>query len=152
MHIRAGIFPSGIREGHEEKQPTAGEWKKTIECALDRSKALGVTGPIILVTDSMQCKRWVSKRYDRVLTSSVSPLHIAMDTNSWNDAMMTEEKTKHYQSVLANTAELALLSDAAVVVMSQSGFSCVGVWLGGLSANDTIYCLTSCSKKLVFPS
>ena len=153
VHIRAGIFPSGIREGHEEKQPTAGEWKKTIECALDRSKALGVTGPIILVTDSTQCKQWVSKRYGkRVLTSSVSPLHIAKDTNSWNDAIMTEEKTKHYHSVLANTAELALLSDAAVVVMSQSGFSWVGVWLGGLSANDTICCLTSCSKKLVFPS
>ena len=152
VHIRAGIFPSGLSETVYAHTATVDAWEKAIECAIKRSKALGVTGALILVSDSMPCKQWVSKNYgNSVLTSSVSPIHIAIDTNYWNDQTTMEEKTKRYQSVLATTAELALLSDAAVIAMSQSGYSWVGIWLGGLSTNDTICCYPSCSKQIVFP-
>ena len=152
VHIRAGIFPSGLSETVYAHTATVDAWEKAIECAINRSKALDVTGALILVSDSMPCKQWVSKNYgNRVLTSSVSPIHIAVDTNSWNDQTTMEEKTKRYQSVLATTAELALLSDAAVVAMSQSGFSWVGIGLGGLSTNDIICCYQSCSKQIFYP-
>ena len=146
VHIRTGMFPSGLTESAGRLQTSVSAWERNIKCALYRSKVLGVTGPLVLITDSMQCKQWVREKYGKqVLSSSVSALHIAIDTKSRSD-LTTEENVRRYHSVLDTTAEMALLSDAAVVVMAASGFSRVGTWLGGLSSDVKICCNKPCAN------
>ena len=87
-----------------------------------------------------------------MLTSDIAPLHIAVDTTSWSAQASVEEKIEHYRSVLANTAELALMSDATVVVMAHSGFSRISAWLGGFPIDDRLCCYSNeCGYKLVYP-
>ena len=155
VHIRSGMFASGVNESHvipHLKSDNELEWE--IECAMNKSKALGVTAPIVVISDSMLRKQWAKKRYgNRVAISSIAPLHIAKDTNSWTDRAKVKKKMKRYQSVLASTAELALLSDATAVVMAASGFSRISTWLGGFSIDDKICCHAECDStfKLVYP-
>ena len=148
VHIRTGMFPSGLTESVriQRLQTSISAWEEEIECAMKKCEMLGVTGPLVLITDSMQCKQWAREKYGKqVLSSSVRPLHIAIDTKSRSD-LTAEENVKRYHSVLDTTAEMALLSDAAVVVMAASGFSRVGTWLGGLSSDVKICCNKPCAN------
>ena len=151
LHIRTGMFASGVNEALNFPK-TESKWEKELECALNKTKALGVTGPLVLVSDSVQCKQWARKRYgERVLTSDIAPLHIAKDTNSWTDQTTIEDKMQRYRSVLASTAELAFMSDATAVVMAYSGFSRISTWLGGLSDEDKLCCYSAeCGYELVY--
>lgn len=146
VHIRTGMFPSGLSESvglRIEKSDSL--WEKDIKCALNSSKALGINGPLVLVSDSVQCKQWVTKAFGKeVLISTVNPVHVSIDTKQ-RSHLSKEEKKERYLSVLATTAELALLSDAAVVFMAASGFSRVSTWLGGLSADHKFCCNVPCS-------
>ena len=65
-----------------------------------------------------------------MVASDIATIHITKDPNSWTDTVTTEEKIKRYTSVLANTAELAIMSDAAAIGMRGSGFARISIWLG----------------------
>ena len=146
VHIRTGMFPSGLNEEVGRLEKSDSSWEKDIECAMSRSKTLGVTGPLILISDSIQCKQWAKKRFGKnVLINNVNPVHVSIDTK-FRSQLSMNEKMQRYHSVLATTAEMALLSDAAVVFMAASGFSRVSTWLGGLSAGDKVCCNKLCNR------
>ena len=153
VHIRTGMFPSGLNESAGWRlEHSYSLWEKDIKCALKGSKALGINGPLVLVSDSVQCKEWVRKAFGKhVLISTVNPVHVAIDTK-YRSNLSKKEKKERYLSVLATTAELALLSDATVVVMAASGFSRVSTWLGGLAADHKLCCNVPCSRyRLNYP-
>ena len=158
IHIRSGIFASGLNESEAAGYMALTskiQWEEQIECALNKSKALGITGPVAVISDSMQCKQWARKRYgNRVVASNIATMHTAIDTNSWSDTATMEEKIKHYNSVLANTAELAFMSDAAAIGMRYSGIPRISAGLGGLPT-DAMFCcpVSNCGTTipLVFP-
>ena len=145
VHIRSGIFASGVDESKISNYMTSEiQWEEQIECALNKSKVLGITGPVAVISDSMQCKQWARKRYgNRVVASDIATIHIAKDPNSWTDTATMEEKIKRYASVLANTAELAFMSDAAAIGMRGSGFARISAGLGGLPTNAMFCCPTA---------
>ena len=143
VHIRTGMFPSGLNERGFRLQKSDRSWEKHILRAMNKSKDLG---PLVLISDSVQCKQWARTTFGKnVLISNVNPVHISIDTQSKSNLSMKGKKQR-YQSVLATTAELALLSDAEVVFMAASGFSRVGTWLGGLSSDDKFCCNPLCNK------
>ena len=141
IHIRSGIFASGVDESKSGSYMTSEiQWEEQIECALNKSKALGITGPVAVISDSTQCKQWARKRYgNKVIASDIATMHIAKDPNSWTDTATMKKKIKRYNSVLANTAELAFMSDAAAIGMRGSGFPRISAWLGGLPT-DAMFC------------
>ena len=146
VHIRTGMFPSGLNENVGRLHKSDRSWEKDIICAMNKSKALGILGPLVLISDSVQCKQWAKTAFGKnVLISNVNPVHVSIDTQSKSTLSM-KEKEQRYQSVLATTAELALLSDAEVVFMAASGFSRASAWLGGLSSDHKLCCNPLCNS------
>ena len=70
VHIRTGVFDSGIEEPPRRRfLSTKDEWKKQIECALKIKEEKHIDAPLFLASDSTDCKNIGPKRHTKIKSS-----------------------------------------------------------------------------------
>ena len=81
VHIRTGVFDSGIEEPPRSRfLTTKDDWKKQIECALKIKEEKHIDAPLFLASDSTDCKNWAKKIYkDKIITLDVISKHLVKD-------------------------------------------------------------------------
>ena len=141
VHIRTGVFDSGINESskHNEKLfvTTKDEWKKQIECALKIKEEKHIDAPLFLASDSTDCKNWAKETYKhKIITLDVIPKHVAKA--KYERSKKTPEDYK--QEAVNNVADLALLAHAQLFFPSSSSFSRLSSYLGALASKQVYRC------------
>ena len=142
VHIRTGVFDSGINETLTAQSDrflsTKDEWKKQIECALKIKKEKCIDVPLFLASDSTDCKNWAKETYkDKIITLDVIPKHVVKDKYKRREKTPEEYK----QEAVMNVADLALMAHAQLFFpSSNSTFSRLSSYLGDLSSKQMYQC------------
>ena len=138
VHIRTGVFDSGINETLSAKLDrflsTKDEWQEQIECALKIKEERHIDAPLFVASDSADCKNWAKETYkDKIITLDVIPKHVVKDKYKRREKTPEEYK----QEIVMNVADLALMAHAQLFFpSSSSSFSRPSSYLGDLSSKQ----------------
>ena len=148
VHIRTGMFPDGMDEQITRGQTETKMWDSQVQCALRKAKSVGVKAPVVVVSDSKECKEWLKRKYPGIVhVTSVSPLHCAKNRPNPSATEWDVHKEEiYFNEIVSNMAEMALLSHADVLIQESSGFSRAAKWIGGIPSTHTFCCFSKCTK------
>ena len=148
VHLRTGMDEwvrneSKYRRTGKFIQGT-GNWRKHIDCALQKASAFGLGRPILLVTDSSACREWTRAHYQPkdVLVTNSSFFHFSKAANQ-NYSCAT------HQAVQDMVSEIDVLSRASILIPSgQSSFSEVAFYFSALPQSQFGHCHSVFKKEL----
>ena len=148
VHIRTGMFPDGMDEHINRGQTKTEMWDSQVQCALRKAKSVGVKAPVVVVSDSKECKEWLKSKYPGIVhVTSVSPLHCSKNRPNPSAAGWDADKEEiYFNEIVSNMAEMALLSHADVLIQESSGFSRAAKWIGGIPSTHTFCCFSKCTN------
>ena len=140
MHLRTGL-DEWVR--NENKYRRTGKfiqgvanWRKYIDCALQKASASGLGRPILLVTDSSACREWTRVHYQPkdVLVTNSSFFHFSKVANQNYSCAM-------YQDAKDMVSEIDVLSRASFLIPSgKSSFSEVAFYFSALPQSQLGQC------------
>ena len=138
VHIRTGLDEHNVDFNRYVSNGKFMISKSTWSVQMDLARKLafknGSQRPILLVTDSVMCKKWVMLHYPTkaVRMTNISFLHAAKDLGESNQAA-------YHDRVIESASELALLADAETIILSKnSGYSYLAALLSGLPPSKAI--------------
>jgi hypothetical protein len=148
VHVRTGMFLNGPLEIINRAQTKSRLWKSQIVCAIEKAKSVGLKGPVVVVSDSKECKDWLTEAFPKVVhTTDLAPLHSAKSRpNATNIKVVAVDRETYFEEIVLNAAEMALLSHADVLVQESSGFSRAAKWIGGIPSTRVFCCFSKCSN------
>ena len=140
MHLRTGIdewvrFRSKYRRTGKFIQGT-GNWRKHIDCALQKASASGLGRPILLVTDSSACREWTRAHYQPkdVLVTNSSFFHFSKAADHNHSCDM-------HQDLNDMGSEMVVLFRASILIPSRkSSFSEVAFYFSALPQSQLGQC------------
>ena len=140
MHLRTGL-DEWVRNENKYRRTGkfiqgAANWRKHIDCALQKASASGLGRPILLVTDSSACREWTRAHYKPkdVLVTNSSFFHFSKVANQ-NYSCAT------HQAVQDMVSEIDVLSRASFLIPSgKSSFSEVAFYFSALPQSQLGHC------------
>ena len=143
VHLRTGMDEMPVRRSGKFRkigkftQDTA-QWKQCVDCALHEADASGLGMPILLVTDSSECREWTRAHYKpkEVLVSDSSFFHFTKIGR--HNLTCDMEKASEMNNMVS---EMDLLSRASVIIPStMSSFSEVAIYFSALPQSKLKQC------------
>ena len=143
VHLRTGMDEYSLNRGGKFRRSgkftqDAAQWKKRIDCALHEADASGLGMPILLVTDSSECREWTRAQYKpkEVLVTDSSFFHL-IRIGRHNRICDMEKASKMNNMV----SEMDLISRASLIIPStMSSFSEVAIYFSALPQSKLKQC------------
>ena len=143
VHLRTGMDEYSLNRGDKFRRSgkftqDAAQWKERIDCALHEADASGLGVPILLVTDSSECRDWARAQYTpkEVLVTDSSFFHLIRIGH--HNSTCDMEKASEMNNMVS---EMDLLSRASLIIPStMSSFSEVAIYFSALPQSKLKQC------------
>ena len=148
LHIRTGIFGDGrieiVKNGRNMTRFSWSKvsWEEKITCTLNFMKENMIMQPLVLVTDSVQLKRYAKNIYgdSKIVSQEIEPSHIEKDALEGKE--ISQERC--VQNVIDNLVDISLMAHSDMLVFSVSNFPTLSSNIGLLPYRKQFCCQGNC--------